>query len=136
MRMSYDKLVEGVKDIQAKLDVLKPEDPKRSDLEKQLNAALLATTRAQLEIFEYREKREKKSLDESKKLRAQILREIMEGVKQLGADRGFHVIFPEKLPEENAPLWVFPTDRAEDVTDALLKLLNERYAAKQTRGAK
>lgn len=127
----YNAIVARVKELGAKIEAAKPGSPERAELQIQERAAVLDARETQFKIQEASATRERKQQDEAKQLRAEILKDIRDAVKQLANDRGFQLVVPENLPEDIAMVGIFAALKGDDITEALLTLLNERYAAQK-----
>lgn len=105
-----DKLVEEVKGLREKIELLKDEqkDKKQKELDDKLKQLQDFTYQTRTDL---RQKRDEKFME--------IMKEVKSVIEEYGTSRNYNIIIDDTL--------LLYKDKALDVTDDIIKMLNQRY---------
>jgi Skp family chaperone for outer membrane proteins len=126
VRECYEAAKKRVEDARAAND-----HTERAEL--QLRNATLNAQNLELQITVERLKRDKSLQDEASRQRAEILREIWAAARDLGNERGCHLLVLENLPSDLLHFTIVVTGATDDLTEPLLARLNAQYTAKKSK---
>jgi Skp family chaperone for outer membrane proteins len=127
----YNTQKKRVKELQASVAAAAADARER--LQSQLDGVILAAQNTELLIRLLRLQSEQELREKALSVRAQILKEIWQAASYFATERHYQFVVRSDLAGDGLFVSVITTERADDLTDAILIRLNEQYAAKKSK---